>query len=279
MRDFLRFYKEDGCFEPDYTSWMKWLASKLSSQGLTGVRVNKTRIFVEGESAGGHAAIIALFLNADRVTGTGIPIKAALLRYPMLKHYARSFVGDTIDYMGETHTKAQLIERADKIKHVIDELEALQIVPTCTRADAPFHMCNAFLLSVLSPRWQMSFQRQHNGGKKNDSFDIKDCLERARDSGDKVEHDMLPPIYMYHGTKDANCNIDDSRVFRETLIRNYPVRYRNANTVVLAEVAELAKGSVAPCRFDHVGHAFDYDLEEGLEAWLKEAYTWVHELW
>lgn len=87
ISDFLYLYKEDGCFEPGHKRWTQWLYSQNSRKDFT---IDKDRVYVEGESAGGQAAVTAMWPNAVK-GGTDLPIKVALLRYPMITHYKRDW--------------------------------------------------------------------------------------------------------------------------------------------------------------------------------------------
>jgi hypothetical protein len=75
-------------------NWVRWLEKKKIKQLLnTAVDVDKKRVFVDGESAEGHAAVTAMWLNAEK-KGPNIPIDVALLWYPMVAHYKRNFGKD-----------------------------------------------------------------------------------------------------------------------------------------------------------------------------------------
>jgi hypothetical protein len=152
------------------------------------------RVLVEGESAGGLAAATALFINADKISGLKIHISAAVLRFPMIEHYTRDITGLTkFSYVDKTFTREEVAVQANKIQTAITVLEKSGFLPTRVRSAPPQHMCAAFILSVLG-RWGGSFQRQHEGQKLSDKFDIMDGLERARSSVDRVDHSYLTPL-------------------------------------------------------------------------------------
>ena len=260
IKDFLDFYKKDVCFEEGIGTWSGWLLSKIDKEEVS---LDLKRIYVEGESAGGLAAATALFLNADKKDGTQLKISVALLRYPMIEHYAREYQ-ESLAFVGVKYPKGVLEDQADKILEARRELEELGLLPTRGRSSAPQCMSAAFLLSVLG-RWKESFQRQHKGQALTDRFDIMDGLERAKASVDRVDHELLPPIFMYHGEKDTNCAHESTTKFRDILVAKYSDRYTNKPVV-----AKIVAGKP---------HAFDYELKEEDEEFLKEAHDFIDDHW
>lgn len=270
IKAFLTWFKKDQCFEEGYNHWTEWLSNVAN---LPESNILRSHIFVEGESAGGHAAVTALFLNADMHTGDHINIKAVLLRYPMIKHYARSFPdGGRVTYMGTTFSKADVETRALEVKAAVEELEKYGLVPTRTCDHAPHGMSAAFLLS-MTKLWQGMFQRHHypiaHEPVKSDEPAFMDGLERAVYYAGKVEEEWLAPIIIYHGHDDANCPVEDTEEFVRLLTQLYPQKYIRDKTVFLEIVTELK----AKPTFNHItkklesvstssiGHGFDYSLD------------------
>ncbi|KAH6037385.1 hypothetical protein HBI82_018170 [Parastagonospora nodorum] len=263
IQDFLWFYKNNTCFEPGYQGmkWTHWLLDQISVKGVT---LDTERVFVEGESAGGNAAVVALFLNADKVTGTKIPICAALLRYPMLAHYKRSFDKPTIGYMNEERTKEEVFEQVRLILNERDKLQAMGYLPTRGNSSAPENMAPAFLMSVTHS-WQLSFQRVKPGQSiVSDPFANKDCIERAMESIGRIDASFLPAMFIYHGDIDSNCPLDDTKQFMKVLRENYPTAYAGDRLVLEIVVGE--------------GHGFDYEKSEE-EVYMMEAYGFVDKHW
>lgn len=299
LQDFLIWYKNDGFFkttEEPYDNWTTWLAKE---SGTKRIDIDKDPVFIEGESAGGNAAVTAMFLNAHNVTGPKLPIKVVLLRYPMLKHYTRSFEVkgqkvDTLNYMGEHVTKAMTISRQKDFEREIFLLEKHGLVPTRSKGFAPQWMAPAFILSTTQ-RWKPMFQRVHGPysdtiTNANDDLDSSidwpasppseqgswDALERLHHSVDTVSHANLPVVVMYHGNADANCPISDTREFQRLLVEKYPDVY-DSERAYLYEVAEFL--GVDGKKVTDVGHAFDYVIEEKDEGWLGEIFGRVDGAW
>jgi acetyl esterase/lipase len=287
----LIWYKSDGFFRTDsrpYDNWTAWLADQTKTRPINPAT---NPIFVHGESAGGHAVVTSMFLNAEKSVGLDLPIKIALLRYPMVKHYTRLFPATgTLTYMGKSVTHAETIARRRAFEREIWLLEKYGLVPARSKGFAPQWMSCAFVLATTG-RWKTMFQRSHGpytqaliegnadlgaeiawpavGSENEGSWD---CVERAKGSMDKVGHGKLPRVVMYHGTGDGNCPVGDTRELRDVLIEKYPGRY-NEETAFLEE-RETLQGKEGP-----VDHAFDYNLEVGNEKWLKEIFEKVDEAW
>jgi hypothetical protein len=117
-------------------NWEDWLVRQIKEESQKTISIDKKKVFVEGESAGGHAAVTAMWLNAEK-NGPHIPIEVALLRYLMVAHYERTFVGPAMGYMDALRPKAQVEELAGDVKAIILELERLKVVPTVTARHAP----------------------------------------------------------------------------------------------------------------------------------------------
>jgi acetyl esterase/lipase len=290
--DFLRWYKEDGYFKKDTkdtnTSWQDWLCGEIEKKGKK-LTIAKEHVYVEGESAGAHAAVTAMWLNATATLQINIPIQAALLRYPMIAHYKRTIKpGEQVGYIGGNHELAHIQERAKLVENEILRLEDLGIVPSCTRRPPPRGMAFAVFLSA-SLKWQSFFQRQHGCptlGKEGDinkaDDRMMDGVERAGRRAKFVDPNLLPPIYIYHGHDDVNCPPIDTEQFVDLLRRTslYGHRFQDDTTLCLDIVGQLNK---KPCwnpeteRLEYVQttevrHGFDYFLSEKDEPFLKKAY-------
>jgi len=251
------------CFEPKYEgkNWEDWLLNLMPTKG---VLIDTKTVLVEGESAGGNAAVVALFLNADRKNGTKIPIRAALLRYPMLAHYKREFGdSDPIHYMGKDYPKAQLSKQVLLILAERDRLQAMGYLSTRGNSSAPKNMASAMLMSVTK-EWETSFKRAKPGQSTADPFVNKDCIERARESVDVMDADLLPAIYIYHGGADTNCPVKDTEEFVGVLRKNYPTAYTGDRLIL----------NILP----KMTHGFDYDIAK-TEAFLELAYTFLNKHW
>jgi acetyl esterase/lipase len=291
LRDFLLFYANDLFFRTTtqpFDNWTSWLSHTAN---IPRINPRQSPIFIEGESAGGHAAIITAFINAEK-GGKGLPVKVALLRFPMVAHYTRTF-GPNMKYMSHEVSKKEAETQVRKLEEEIAKLENYGLVPTRVKGYAPDKMAGAFLLSTMG-RWKSVFQRVH-GPYTHDivkAGDIEwpvngdveqtwDCIERAEGSVGKVDHAKLPPMVIYHGDKDGNCPIEDTERFVGVLKAKYPARY-NDNTAYLKKVTYLSGkekpvGSQTPVT--EVNHAFDYQILEEYEPWLKDVYDKVDAHW
>lgn len=292
VRDFLRWYKEDGYFKRnDSDADMHWTGWLLAEIGLKDVEIDTGTVYVEGESAGAAVAVTALWENAHKLTGTNLPIKAALLRYPMIKHYKRDFPPNDapLVYMGKEITHAQVEKQAGAVHDEIMKLEGAGMLPMRMKGYAPEYMAAAFLLSTTK-MWQPLFKRpfadlghfDHGPPTK----DVCDSLERADLLSEHVHHDSLPPILMYHGYDDENCPLRNTMKFRDMLVQRYPSRYVDGQTVLLWEVTELNgrrvlndRSEIERLHSEQVGHGFDYDLEMEREPFLKEVYGQIQHFW
>lgn len=242
-------------------NWKDWLLNQMPTKG---VLIDTNCVFVEGESAGGNAAVVALFLNADRKIGTEIPIHAALLRYPMLAHYKRTFGDDDpIHHMGTDYTKHHLIKQARLILDERDRLQATGYLTTRGSSSAPKNMAAALLLSV-SKFWEGLFKREKPGQSTKDPFVNKDCIERARESVDIINADLLPAMCIYHGDEDKNCPLKDTEEFVDVLRKNYPTVYAGDRLVL----------NILPKK----QHGFDYEIAK-TEGFMKDAYAFVDKHW
>lgn len=296
VKDFLRWYKEDGYFKADKEDqekhWKSWLLKRINAAG---VELDTESVYVEGESAGGAVAVTALWANADKKTGTHLPIKAALLRYPMIAHYKRDFPPNnaSLVYMGKEFTRAQVEEQAQAISDEVENLDWALMMPMRMKGYAPQYMSGAFLLSTTK-LWQKLFQRTHEVDYLNThgrvgppyNEDLYDSIARAEFLSGHVNHDLLPPIVMYHGYDDTNCPIADTEMFKSFLVKYYPSRYVDGDTVVLHTVTQLEgkltlnhKKEIVRVTSKPVGHGFDYDLERKREPFLKEAYGKIQNFW
>jgi acetyl esterase/lipase len=297
--DFLKWYKEDGYFKKDAkdtdASWQDWLCGEIEKKGKK-LTIAKEHVYVEGESAGAHAAVTAMWLNASTEYQFNIPIQAALLRYPMIAHYERTIKpGEQVPYIGGKHELAHVQERAKLVEDEILRLEGLGIVPTCTKRSPPRGMAFAVFLSV-SHRWQSLFQREHGESRLRGKQDVDevdegmmDGVERAERCARFVNRDLLPPIYIYHGHDDGNCLPIDTEQFVDLLRRPslYEDRFQDDNTLCLDIVRHLNKKprwNPETKRLEYVwtkevGHGFDYYLSEEDEPFLKKAYDWVGSRW
>lgn len=298
LEDFLRWYKEDGCFEVGYQDWRKWLYAQNTGKSFT---IDKDHVYVEGESAGGLAAVMALWINADRRRGMDIPVKFALLRYPMIAHYSRVWPTITdenptgaVIYMGTSVPKEKFQRDMKIVKEVILRLEKYNLVPTCAGRPPPIGMAFAVLLSVTQ-EWQAFFQRQHGATQLKPSPDtsdktILDGIQRAEMCAqDTVDPNLLPRMRIYHGHDDPNCPLQNTEKFVE-LLRDpklYGDRFKTGDSLTLDVVTELKekkwwdaerKELIFGCSTT-VAHGFDYYLDEASEPFLKRAYNHVESHW
>jgi acetyl esterase/lipase len=286
IRDFLLWYKHDLFFktpEQNFVSWTEWIKEVAN---IARIESTKTSIYVTGESAGGHAAMTALFLNADNDLDIKLHINVALLRYPMLKHYSRSSMPP---YMGVDVTKEGVMTQVRMVEEEILLLERYGLVPSRTQSPAPTAMAFAYLLST-SQRWTPVFQRKHGPyDDKNstppgatqypfgwptdrDAEENWDCLERAEKSVNKVAHNALPPVLMYQGQADSACPIENTRDFRDLLTKHYPGQYHDGT-------AHLEEVTFVDGRVTDVNHGFDYILQEAHNPWLAKTHEEVNKYW
>jgi hypothetical protein len=241
---------------------------------------------------------MAIFLNAEKRLKLNLPLKVALLRYPMLKHYESSF-GDKEEakYVGVSVTKQATEAQELKLEKEIWLLEKHGLVPSRSNSSAPKDMAGAFLLA-RTQRWQKMFQRRHGPYTEDEpSLDdstsqIKwpadegskvnwDCLERAKNSVNDVVHEGLPPIFAYHGNKDTACPIKDTGEFLALLKEHYPTRYSD-DTAYLETVTELNSNKKPDDKQDDdegIDHAFDYTILAEQEPWLKEMQDRIDKHW
>lgn len=283
----MTWYKYEGSFEPGFDSWTEWL---LKTARLQHIVLEKERVIIEGESAGGLAAVMAMFMNAEHTTGLKVHIDGLLLRYPMVRHYSRTFPPDgTTTYMTRSFKQEEVDEHAKKLLGAVKELDSKGLTPSRECDSAPRSMSAAFLLS-MSGLWQTSFQRRHLKDQMCTAAEqpsYMDGLERAQWYMDKVDHSLLPPIALYHGYDDQNCPFEDTETFVDILTQNYPDTWIRGQSIFLRKVVGLK----AKLRFDreqrvlersptnHVGHGFDYDLDAEQEQFLKESYELMDRFW
>lgn len=244
-----------------------------------------------GESAGGNAAVTAMFLNAEEKTGPKIAIDAVLLRFPMIKHYTRSFPPTgKVNYMGTDFTKAQVETHAGKVMAAVRKLDDVGLTPTVTSHHPPKGMAAAFLLSMTGS-WQSCFQRRHFPSTKlkapTDDPKYMDGLEHAKYYHNKVDQSFLPPIVIYHGHDDANCPVGDTIAFQDLMIKHYPGKYSQDQNISVEMVTEIkakptwnpASQKIVSTSTQAVGHGFDYSLELASEPFLQSAYDELNKLW
>jgi acetyl esterase/lipase len=285
LGDFLTFYKLDGCFEPGHKHWTQWLKSQIKKD----ITIDKDNIFIEGESAGGHAIITTLFLNADKDLDFKLPIKAVMLRYPMIGHYSRTFPITTngkMGFMNAEFDKDEVNEYAKGIKEAIHRLETTTVggqtgfVRTRTKGYAPEYMWAAPVLTIAG-EWKGLFQRSHGGEKsKPDEIYNLDCLERVVKMRVSVDPELLPPIVIHHAADDANCPIADTAEFKEILQGTFPDRYLPGDEMVrVIKVIQLEEpdGIKGKEPSKAVGHGYDYWQEN--EPFQLECFKFVSEFW
>ncbi|KAF1830293.1 alpha/beta-hydrolase [Decorospora gaudefroyi] len=293
LGDFLAWYKADKSFDPNHTSWTDWLYKQTPNLNYT---LDKSSVYIEGESAGGQAAVTTIWLNAKK-GGPNLPIDAALLRFPMIEHYTRSWEKSANKqnkavYMGLHCSKTEAEQRVANIKAVILDLERRGLVPTIPARYPPVGMAFAFLLSITG-EWTWFFQRQHDERIHDmvapTDTDFMDGLGRINNSVQDVVHECLPPMYVYHGHDDGNCPVEGTANFVNRLRELYPTRYGSEKGLVfhivrvLAKKLEVANPMTGELKTvenaTSVGHGFDYSLDEKNEKFLKEAYDWVGGFW
>jgi acetyl esterase/lipase len=279
LRDFLTFYKLDGCFEPGHKHWTQWLNSQIY----------KDNIFIEGESAGGHAIITALFLNAEKARDFKLPIKVVMLRYPMIGHYKRTFpvtANGKMGFMNAEFDKDEVNEYAKGIKEAILRLETMTaggqtgFVGTRTKGYAPEYMWAAPVLTIAG-EWKGLFQRSH-GGKKPEPDEIHnlDCLECVVKMRFSVDPELLPPIVIHHGHDDVNCPFADTLEFKKLLQGTFPDRYLPGDKMVrVIKVTMLQEPDGVKGREPSkaVGHGYDYWQEN--ELFQTESFGFVSRFW
>ena len=296
MSDFLRFYRMDGCFEDGVDNWTEWL-TKETDKSFT---IDRNNLFIEGESAGGHAAVTALFHNARSKKEFRLPIKAVFLRYPMIKHYKREEPANRVlDFMGHQYPMAVVNEKAQALKKEILKLEDMKVgdtddnrrgyVRTRTKGYAPQYMWPAPLLSITG-EWQWLFQREHGlgnvEGKAGEPKNL-DAVEKVERLAVTVDHESFPPIVIHHGVDDPNCPFENTKAFKEALHKHFPTRYPKRKDekdevtderVYLIPVTELMeKDGIEKNHSGKVGHGYDYwQLKE---PFILQSYDHVKRFW
>jgi hypothetical protein len=163
--------------------------------------------------------------------GPHLPIQAALLQYPSVKHYIRSFPeNDALPYMDlqvkelETRKQEQALERQQWL------LEKHGLAVACSEGFSPYRMSAAFIMSAIR-RWKIMFQREHGPYTSNQLRDIRplepnlkwpsdtkheddwDCIERAMSPVDLVDHAKLPNVFIFYGNSDGKCPYNDREDF------------------------------------------------------------------
>jgi hypothetical protein len=275
LRDFLTFYKHDGCFVSGKRHWTDWLKEKMPNE----VTINKEAIFIEGESAGGNAIITTIFMNADKEENFKLPIKVVMLRYPMIKHYLRKCITDNVPFMTGTYTKDELKEFVRQLTAEINNIEKVGFMRTRSKGYAPAYMWAAPVLSVTG-EWQDIFQRVHgkeNTWERNEKWSW-DCLERAVNMHDKVDPDLLPSIIIHHGHDDLNCSFEDTENFKTLLQKHYPRTYPDDDRLKLIKVEMLLeKDGVEGKVSTEVGHGYDYWQDK--EPFQLECFKFVNKHW
>lgn len=297
FRDFLHWYSRDGLVSTKAgvsAPWTHWLNE---TAGIPPIQISKTPILLDGESGGGIAAIDVLFLNAYKSGGPKLPIQAALLRYPGVKHYTRSFpASGELIYMGKLVKEAETRKHEQALEREQWLLEKHGLAVTCSEGFSPMRMSAAFLLSTTG-RWKLMFQREHGPytaaqlksmrplesniawPTSHQHEDNWDCIERALNSTNLIDPTKLPNIYIFHGNNDTNCPYEDTEDFQQLLIKNYPTRY-NKDTVFLKKVGWLSGAHTKDKKeIKDVGHGFDYTLTEKEEPFLKDIWEKIGGVW
>jgi hypothetical protein len=285
LRAFLSFYKCDGCFEPGEKNWTKWLVNKIRIPDIT---LDKDRVMIEGESAGGDVACRTLFLNADKESGYHIPIRFILLHSTMAGHYVKAFpecVGNKPNYMDYELKKDDVQKQGQMIVDEILHIEMQGIALCRSKGAAPEFMFPALSLSSTENKHNLQWmlQRKHGLGKDQlidqDHHANLDCLERAKRCADKVLHEDLPPITFLHGHDDSTCALDKAEAFVSGLREYYPSRY--AGEALHLEVVYELQGaqSIPGTQHTEVGHAFGRDFVERDTQYLRDTYARADLVW
>lgn len=236
-----------------------------------------------------------MFLNAAIENAQPLPLKAVFLRYPMLKHYKRTFPtdGTKVGFMDGKYSEGEIEEYEKKLKAELLRLEQVKslhqtgFVRTRTKGYAPAYMWAAPLLS-LTGDWQWMFQRAHKAGAdqaidKTTPWNY-DSLDRVEKMHDKVNHAFLPPIIMHHAPDDTNCLYADTQQFKDLLHQYYPAQYPQGSSdekVLLVEVEELTSHpEVLNGKKENpnvVGHGYDYWQDD--EPFQVKCYGRVSKYW
>ncbi|KAH9862670.1 hypothetical protein J1614_010763 [Plenodomus biglobosus] len=294
IKAFLVWYHERGCFENKSQGlyWTDWI-THTTGISLHGFDPTTTKILIEGESAGGHAAVTAMFANGETERdllnpwACGLPISAVFLRYPMLKHYERD-CPDTVSYMNMTFSKEQINWHVAELQDAVSELETLSLIPTRSNSHPPQHMSAAFLLSVTKT-WQIAFQRFEYQGYPFDAS--MDALERVTAYSQAPylikDRAKLPPIIIYHGNQDPNCPIADTLEFCNLLKSSFPDQYIDSETLFFDKVTKLeaqprwipSMMQLEDVSVSGVGHGFDYDLDWTKEPFMQYAFYNITKFW
>ena len=234
------------------------------------LKVRYTDIIVSGDSAGSWLAMHSLItpdLAINRFDGTTGPlhIGAVFAQYPMLRHYQRTVPAKGAVFMGLKRNGIHIREHGEALRKAWGNwhaaLKKAEISPfdvDIPRPWAPFGMQAAFLSSHNHPLWKDMFQ--------NGNTDLKDIPERLQDKATQkslAQRKSVPWFYIYHGDKDINCPIQDTRDTIALLKQCYEANpYRSSDRDLCFFFSELKD----------IDHGFDHDFGiEDLKC-LKEFY-------
>jgi acetyl esterase/lipase len=217
-------------------------------------RIQKQKLLVSGESAGGFLAVHAL------IASRGDPpadISALYLQYPMLGHYTRKSVGKYRDIdIDEKELQKFADDRMKKIEYLRNDGR----LQTRFASNPPEGMDMAYMLSsTKAPDGNGSYWKYWFGGD--------DMLEETQklivDNPEESQKWGCPRIFITHGKNDVNCPSTDSEKFIEMIEKVYPGK----STLVL---------------LDGKAHAFDYSCEVGdveHEDWLPDLVNMMKMAW
>lgn len=226
------------------------------TEKVPGLKVDKNRLVISGESAGGWPAALSVLMPHKELNA-----RALFLRYPMLRYYERlDRDKENLLYMGTMINKAEALPKAENllkiVKEVRDEMKLHGLLGKSNegvfadlleRREPPYGMCGAFTSS-----WTGTWINYIGSGVDDVLTQMENMTERPRN---------CPTLLIYRGDVDTQVAPKVSEDFIKYWKRLY------GDDAKIHD--KLVKG---------VSHGFDYVLEDE-DALMEEFMGALKQAW